>query len=160
MSLPYLLKFVVVDFVHLRMEVVFLRFSHLSIRVFDRLDNASLLKCAQVSKIWCIYIKTEKFFHIRKIQGTLQGFHQLDDWKKILNKANTDTIISLSRSVQKLYIRKPGLTYHQGLTPSHVAAATGNLTLFERIFQKDSNKCSPKDIKIGCPYIMLPKMVT
>ena len=129
------------------MEVVFLRFSHLSIRIFDLLDNASLSKCAQVSKIWCIYIKTEKFFHIRKIQGTLQEFHQLDDWKKILNKANTDTIISLSRSVQNFYIRKPGLIYHQGLTPSHVAAATGNLIVFERFFQNDSNRCSPKDSK-------------
>ena len=144
------------------MEIVFQRFSHLSTRIFDGLDNASLLKCVQVSKIWCVYIRAEKFYHIRKIQGTLQEFHPLWKklgiwnlvfriWKKILNKANTDTIISLSRSVQKFYIRKPGLTYHQGLTPSHVAAATGNLIVFERIFQNDSNKCSPKDSKGWMP---------
>ena len=67
-----------------------------------------------------------------------------DDWKKVFIKAKTETIMNLRRSVGKFYDKSIDLIYHEGLTPSHVAAGTGNLELL-KLIEKITMSKNPKD---------------
>ena len=59
------------------MEELFVRFSHLIEAIFNGLDNKSLVKCKEVSEIWCDYISEEKLYLIRIIRSTVAGFHDV-----------------------------------------------------------------------------------
>ena len=119
------------------MEELFPRFSHLSEKIFDCIDNASMAKCRKVSKIWCGYLDNQRFFQIRKINATVSGFHKVGDpWKRIYKTVPTQTIIELGKAVRKFYQKNTGKMYYDGLTPLHVAAGTGNLMLLSNIFEK------------------------
>ena len=51
------------------MEEAFLRFPHLSERIFDSLDDKSLTDCKGVSNSWYDYLIAQKFLETRIIQS-------------------------------------------------------------------------------------------
>ena len=53
------------------MEEAFLRFPHLSERIFDSVDNKSLSNCKGVSKSWYDYLDAQKFLETRIIKSIL-----------------------------------------------------------------------------------------
>ena len=118
----------------LKMEDLIMRFPHLAEKIFDSLENKSLTTCQEVSKSWNNFVCKKKFFLIRVIEGEVEYFHALgDDWKKIFDKGTTETIADLRNGVGQFYGKGNGLEYHEGLTPSHVAAGTGKLELLKSI---------------------------
>ena len=128
-----------------KMEEIIFRFPHLAEKIFDSLENKSLTICCEVSTSWNNFVCKKNFFLIRVIEGEVGYFHVLgDDWKKVFIKAKTETIMNLRRSVGKFYDKSIDLIYHEGLTPSHVAAGTGNLELLKSIEKITMNK-NPKD---------------
>jgi hypothetical protein len=127
-----------------QMEDVILRFPHLAEKILDSLESKSLTTCREVSRSWDNFVSRKKFFLIRFIEKVVVFFHVLgDDWKKVFKKATTETIMDLRHEVGIFYLR-PGLHYHKGLTPSHVAAGTGNLKLLKLIENIAKSK-NPKD---------------
>ena len=127
------------------MEVFFVRFSHLSAAIFNGLDNKSLVKCKEVSEIWCDYISEEKLYLIRIIRSTVAEFHDVGkDWENVFNEGTTNTINELRHSVEQFYQKKYNLNYYKGLTPIHVVAGTGNLSLLEEI-QNQAQENYPED---------------
>ena len=129
----------------MRMEEFFKIFSHLSEEIFDCLDNKSLVKCKEVSEIWCSYISKQKFYHIRIIQSTVAEFHEVGKaWENVFRKGTTNTINELRHAVEQFYRKKDNVDYHEGLTPIDVAAGTGNLSLLEEI-QKTAQEKYPED---------------
>ena len=140
---------------HTGMEVTILRFSHLSERIFNLLDNQNLLKCKKVNKSWQDYLDKQKFLEIRKIKATVDQFHTVGEtWINVFETASTKTIMDLGLAVKQFYVKGTNLTYfgnfytslnyHEGLTPTHVAAGTGQLKLLEAIWKKIKEK-DPKD---------------
>ena len=88
------------------MEELCVRFSHLSAAIFNGLDNKSLVKCKEVSEIWCDYISEEKFYLIRIIRSTVAKFHNVGkDWENVFKKGTTNTINELRHSWNS-FIRK------------------------------------------------------
>ena len=127
-----------------QMEDVILRFPHLAEKILDSLESKSLATCQEVSRSWVNFVREKKFVQIRFIEKVVEFFHVLgDDWKKVFKKATTETIMDLRHEVGIFYLR-PGLHYHKGLTPSHVAAGTGNLELLKSIENITKSK-NPKD---------------
>ena len=117
------------------MEVFFVRFS--SVAIFNGLDNKSLVKCKEVSEVWCDYINEEKFYLIRIIRSTVAKFHNVGkDWENVFKKGTTNTVNELKCCVEQFYQKKYNLDFYKGLTPIHVAAGTGNLSLLEEIQKK------------------------
>ena len=127
------------------MEELCVRFSHLSAAIFNGLDNKSLVKCKEVSEVWCDYISEEKFYLIRIIRSTVAKFHDVGkDWKNVFKKGTTNTISELRCSVDQFYQKKCNVDFYKDLTPIHVAAGTGNLSLLEEI-QKVAQEKYPED---------------
>ena len=131
------------------MEEICIRFSHLSEKIFDLLDNESIINCKEVSQFWFDYLDGQKLVEIRIIKATVEQFHSIGEtWNKVFNFASTETILTLGASVNKLYNRDLDLIYHEGLTPIHTAAATGNVLLLKKLQEKSLDKL-PKDNE-GC----------
>ena len=123
-------------------ENLMFRFPHLSVTIFDHLNNQSLANCKLVNKNLNIYLGKQKFHQIRIIKETVKKFQELrQPWINIFKKANTETIMNFGCSVNKFYSKK-GLNYlnYEGITPLHVVAGVGNVPLFDMILGNAQNK--------------------
>ena len=56
------------------MEVLFLRFSHLSENIFDSLNNQGIARSTRVSRIWHNYLEKQNFVSIRRIKTKIEKF--------------------------------------------------------------------------------------
>jgi len=131
------------------MEELCIRFSHLSEKIFDLLDNETMINCKEASRFWFDYLDGQKLVQIRIIKATVGQFHSIGkSWNKVFKSAFTETIMTLGVAINQFYNRDLSLEYHEGLTPIHAAAATGHLLLLTKFQEKTLDK-HPKDIK-GC----------
>ena len=146
------------------MEEVNFRFQHLGEQIFNSLDNESLGNCKEVSRSWQNFLEGQKFLNTRIILVTVTKMHKVGkSWFQVFKNCNTKTIIDLGIAVEHLY-KESGIfasykermleilemdfplstAYHnqllQCVCPLHVAAAFGQLTLFNDILQKVENK--------------------
>ena len=135
-----------------KMEVLILRFPHLSENIFDQLNDENLAKCSEASKTWNNHVLKQKFFHCRKIKRRMEKNQVFGEfWKKVLSKANTEITLQLSLAVDEFFEEKDGFLHcklhhglthsgliirHFGLTPLHIAAGIGNFQIVEYILQK------------------------
>ena len=127
------------------MEEICIRFSHLSEKIFDLLDNESMINCKEASRFWFDYLDGQKIVQNRAIKATVGQFHKPgESWNKVFKSAFTETIMTLRVVVNQFYNRDLGLNYHEGLTPIHAAAATGHLLLLTNLQDKSLDK-HPKD---------------
>ena len=127
------------------MDEICIRFSHLSEKIFDSLDNDSIIKCKEASQFWFNYLDGQKFVQIRIIKAKVKQFHSIGEtWNKVFIFASTETIMALGIAVNQFYIKDSGLIYYEGLTPIHAAAATGHLLLLTKLQEKGLDK-HPKD---------------
>ena len=133
------------------MDQIITRFPHLSEKIYSSLDNESLSKCEEVSRFWRIYLRKQKFFRIRTVMAMVEQFYEIGEtWDSVFETGSSVTIMALGVAVQTFYEKNDELTYFEGLTPIHVAAATGDLQLFSKFEEKspgkypiDSDDCTP-----------------
>ena len=150
------------------MENLFVRFPHLSEQIFESIDNKCLANAREVSRSWCNYLNHQKLFLVRLtcfMKKDLKDFHNetylslkrfklTKSWESVFDKGNAETIIEFSRTFVKFYtmVRR---VYHAhrnrhaylcigGLTPLHIAAATGHVTLYEALLEMSRIK-NPSD---------------
>ena len=94
------------------MEELCIRFSHLSEKIFDSLDNDSITKCKEASRFWFNYLDGKKLVQIRIIKAKVEQFHSIgDSWNKAFNSATTETIMILGTVVNQFYKRDMGFKY-------------------------------------------------
>ena len=121
------------------MEILTMRFPHLSEMIFDHLDNQSLADCNIVSKTWSIYIGEQKFYAIRIIKETVLGVSNKlsKQWFEVFKKANTYNIMELKFCLDQFLKEN---CFNEGCTPLHIAAGVGNIFLYESIHELAKNK--------------------
>ena len=121
------------------MEILTMRFPHLSEMIFDHLDNQSLADCNIVSKTWSIYIGEQKFYVIRIIKETVLGVSNKlsKQWFEVFKKANTYNIMELKFCLDQFLKEN---CFNEGCTPLHIAAGVGNIMLYESIHKLAKNK--------------------
>ena len=79
------------------------------------------------------------------ISATVANFHEVGDaWKRYFNIASSHAVIALGDAVKTLYRKDPNVSFYKGLTPLHVAAATGKLLLLSIAYKIAIEKV-PKD---------------
>ena len=86
------------------MEVIALRFSHLSEGIFNLLNNESIAKCRKVSRFWNQFLDNDKQLWIRIIKSYEQnqaGFEE--EWKSVIEKVPLETAKELAVATQKFY---------------------------------------------------------
>ena len=116
------------------MENLTLRFPHLSENIFNLLDNENIARCMQVSRFWKGYLNNPKFLDFRKITAIVEQFHKVEKpWKMVFETGSTSTIRELRIIVGHFYQKGTNNVYHDGLTPQHVAAGTGQLQLLKAL---------------------------
>ena len=121
------------------MEILTMRFPHLSETIFDHLDNQSLANCNIVSKTWSDYIGVQKFYSIRIIKKTVLGVSNKlsKQWFEVFKKANTCNIKELKSCLDQFLKEN---CFNEGCTPLHIAAGVGNIILYESIHELAKNK--------------------
>ena len=127
------------------MEEIFLRFSHLSEKIFKLLDNRNLEKCMEVSRIWSSHLKVQKFVQIRTIKTIVKHFDDVEEiWNDVFMNNSTEIIIELQLAVQEFYKEfkhNPEiLNSNHGLSPIHIAAGVSNINLMKRLQEKTTDK--------------------
>ena len=153
------------------MEEIILRFSHLSEKIFNLLDNNGVEKSRRVDRYWNIYIAKQKFYNIRIIKAILEKIQKVwilerfqqvgPSWNTLFANSTTSMITDLLKAVQLFYSEQKmshkmtnctifySLNVPKGITPLHIAAYSGNLDLLKTIFernqeyQKDGWGCTP-----------------
>ena len=128
-------------------EMVFSRFSHLTEQIFDELDNVGLANCLGISRQWQSYLEDKRFFQIRIIKSKMAKDGKVgNSWEEFFKASNTKTIKYIVNSVIKLCPN--GITLRNEdnflehvmldvcLTPLHIAAVVGKLSIFKYIFDK------------------------
>ena len=124
------------------MEDSFHRFSHLSEKIFEHLDNVSITKCRMVNQKWQNYLDDGRILPIKIIQTTVGKFYEVgESWEAAFNTLNTEAIRDLAISVKNVYTKKWTNLEKHNLTPLHVAAIYGELLLVKHIMIKlEDNK--------------------
>ena len=116
------------------MEEVNLRFQHISEEIFKCLDNESLTICQEVGRNWNVFLEGQKFFQARTILETVKKKQKVGkSWFEVLKKCNTTTIMALRIAVEHFDMEPLRC---KDISPLHVAAEFGQLTLFNEILQK------------------------
>ena len=71
-------------------EDFFVKFPHLTEKIFDNLGNKSLAECREVSRAWQSYLDEQKILQVRIIRSIVGKNHKVDEnWEKILSLSNT-----------------------------------------------------------------------
>ena len=132
------------------MEELFVRFPHLSEKIFSKLNYQSLVTCREVSKTWNNSIEVEKSSYLKIIKGYTKCSDEL--LEEILN--NFKAPIILVSILKKIFSNFPkGTTQHQqyfkwGNTPLHIAARSGHLAAYNLIMENVGDK-NPIGINLG-----------
>ena len=72
------------------LEDFFVKFPHLTEKIFDHLENTSLAECRKVSRSWQSYLDEQKILQVRIIRSNIGKHHEVDEsWEKILSLSNT-----------------------------------------------------------------------
>ena len=137
------------------MEEVNLRLQHLSEQIFGCLDNESLINCQEASRSWNVFLCGKKFLQARIILEIVNRTHKVGkSWFEVFKKCNTKVIMDLRIAVEQFYkdsqirleignrsfLLSKNKQLDLDLSPLHVAAGFGQLTLFNDILQKVENK--------------------
>ena len=125
------------------MEVISLRFPHLSEKIFKLLGNQNLIKCMEVSRMWCSHLQVQKFVQIRIIKAIVKQFDDVEEiWNNVFKNTSTETITELKLAAQEFYIAFETAynRLNHGLSPIHIAAGVSNIDLLKKLQEKTTDK--------------------
>ena len=137
------------------MEELFVRFPHLSEKIFSKLNYQSLVTCREVSKTWNNSIEAEKSSYLKIIKGYTKCSDEL--LEEILS--NFKAPIILVCILNKIFSNFPkGTTQNQqyfkwGNTPLHIAAGSGHLAAYNLIMENVGDK-NPIGINLAAMKIL------
>ena len=131
------------------MDNIISRFPGLAEKIFDRLDNESLVNSRTVSRSWSEFTENEMFFWRRIIKKLIGGYKDFQEtWKLVMKKADMEMMNELALAVKYFLSEHPGNCYDENCqhravprSPLHVAADAGQVALCELILKvtKDKN---------------------
>ena len=130
------------------MDNIISRFPGLADKIFDSLDDESLVNSRTVSRSWSEFTENEMFFLrriIEKLIGEYEDFKET--WKLVMKKADMEMMNELALAV-KYFLSQNGNGYAENCklravprSPLHVAVEAGQVSLCEFILKitKDKN---------------------
>ena len=117
------------------MEEIFERFPGLGKRILQQLDSRNVAESRKVNERWKRFIDQDKTIWIRRIQKHIGYANVSPDWKMVMFKTSTDTVMELATAVGQFYKSKP-IRMDNKWSPLHIIAERGNMRLFQLIIGK------------------------
>ena len=116
-----------------------IRFSNIVRKIFEQLDNQTLVKCKKVNRSWNNILNQNKLISIRIIQRYNENHVEFrDDWNSVVKKVDPVIIKQLAIAVKEFYANK--YTYSPRLdsqhSPLHIIADQGLLPLYELFYSR------------------------
>ena len=85
------------------MENLTLRFPGLTEKIFNKINDKSLVRCIKVSKTWKNFVEQQKEVWIRMIEYRIGKRHTFsDDWRRVVFKTQTQIVMDLAIVVNEL----------------------------------------------------------
>ena len=112
------------------MENIGLRTPHILVQINDLIDNKSLMKCKEASRIMCSIIenlKCGKFLTMRRIQCYLKKPVEFEkDWRVIFEKLPAERLSEFGILVKEFYTTFTP-RFEENWAPMHIVAERGHL---------------------------------
>ena len=112
------------------MQDMWLRFPHILELINELLDNKSLIKCKEASRIMSSIIekqKSGKYLTIRMIQSNIKNHEEFaKDWRIIFQKLPMERLKEFGTLVKYFYKSVPS-RFEANWNPMHIAAECGHL---------------------------------
>ena len=145
------------------MENIGLRTPHILVQIHDLIDNKSLIKCKEASRIMCSIVenlKCGKFLTTRKIQCYLKKPMEFGkDWKIILQKLPAERLSEFGILVKDFYTAVPS-RFEENWCPMHIAADHGHLDFCKfiaKISVTKSFRCPPLLLSVQAGHLEVSK---
>ena len=121
------------------MENFTLRFPLMTQKLLEQLDNESLVKSREISRIWKTSLDNNKCMWIRIIkQYVRQDGKFKNSWNAVLTKIPFEIVKELALAV-KVFFKTPEayLNRMKGWGPHHISAYHGKFFLFRYVIEKN-----------------------
>ena len=146
------------------------RLPHIGEKIFDSLDNPSLLRCKEVSKTWYDFIDDQKFPWVRMIKTYVKESNKTytecpKHWHSLFRRTNTEHVRKFASEIRKdvamnIRLLCTSLSHEgKGLTPLHFAVMFSQSIDFEiikNIFDAETVK-NPRDKEGNTPLHLAAK---
>ena len=122
------------------MEYLSITIPSIATKIFNFLDDQSLVKSRGINKNVKNFLDNERFFFLRIInnyKGNLVEFEE--SWRKIVPKSSLGFVKELALITQRFFLRRSKRLEEQW-HPLHIAAESGNLQLCRKIFEKTGDR--------------------
>merc|ERR1719228_2234474 len=130
------------------MEEVIWRFPLIASKIFEELDDFSLAKCKETSRLWGNFIDNERFNKNRIKQMMADKVKEKGNLRGELSQIHAAAMCGQARMVMAILeqevIKNP--PNNRKITPLHLAAENGFLSICEYIVERTDDKNPPDEI--------------
>ena len=147
-------------------NTICLRFPHLLEQINELLDDESLTKCKEVSRIMCSVTKNQesgRFFTKRVIQSYIKNSREYgEEWKIVLNKLGVNRLKEFEVLVKGFYRGLDKSRREYQWSPLHIAAERGDINfckLIAKIGTIKSYKWSPLHFSAQAGHVEVSKFL-
>ena len=118
------------------MEEFIARFPVIGQEIFNQLDNQTLTKCKEVSRDLNQFLEDDRLVWTRIIKKYNASHVEFKDaWNLVVNKVPVELVKDLAIASDSFYSSLSHMVAYQ-LSPHHIAAYAGHLSLLNFIVQK------------------------
>ena len=131
------------------MNIISNRFPLVNRRIFQNLDNQSLIRIKEVSRGIAEAIDNDRILWVRLIKKYNKNFEgEEESWKEVITKTPVEILKQLANVIQQYF----KCNSHTKVAPIHIAVEKGSLLLCQYIIKKTKNKNPPGKFEISMVY--------
>ena len=129
------------------MNKILSRFPVVAHEIFKQIDDKSLAKCKEVSRIWCNFLNNDNLLWRRIIQKNVQNQEEFKKyWILVTKKVPIAILKKLALTVEEFFKSNSG-EFENQCSPLHVGAERGKVSICKYIIEKTRviNPCRIQD---------------